>query len=361
MLRHVLGDSVFFNSFRAYAQDPRFRFGVATTEDFRQVCESVSGKELGYFIDEWIYGEKYPAYTYSWSAVPDTNGGFLVNIKLVQSTGTANPTFFAMPIDCKLKAGDWDTTVVLFNNSQRQLFIVHASRPPDTVELDPDNWILHDAHVTSGDKPFLVVDTRPTFFGTNDSLLRVDTTFLVRNIGFAPDSLSTSIAVDPGNAPPESAIAVFPSTFSLAAGDSQKVTFSIRPRLIPPGYYEVSVVIHSRFGQQLTFSKLMGFDKPAVGDVADLSGLPREFALSQNYPNPFNPSTTIKYELPQSSVVKLSVFDMLGREVSVLVDERRDAGVHEVKFDASGLASGVYLYRLQAGDFVQARKLVVVK
>lgn len=83
--------------------------------------------------------------------------------------------------------------------------------------------------------------------------------------------------------------------------------------------------------------------------------------MSQNYPNPFNPSTTIKYELPRSSEVKLSVFDMLGREVSVLVNERRDAGVHEVKFDGSNLASGVYFYRLQAGDFVQSRKLVLLK
>ena len=85
------------------------------------------------------------------------------------------------------------------------------------------------------------------------------------------------------------------------------------------------------------------------------------FFLHQNYPNPFNPSTTIKFELPKSSDVRLSVFDMLGREVSVLVNERRDAGVHEVKFDASGFSSGVYFYRLRAGDFVETRKLVLVR
>jgi len=91
------------------------------------------------------------------------------------------------------------------------------------------------------------------------------------------------------------------------------------------------------------------------------SDMPHAFALQQNYPNPFNPSTTIKYELPKSSEVRLSVFDMLGREVSVLVNERRDAGVHEVKFDGSNLASGVYFYRLQAGDFVQTRKVLVLR
>jgi hypothetical protein len=91
------------------------------------------------------------------------------------------------------------------------------------------------------------------------------------------------------------------------------------------------------------------------------AGVPTQLALAQNYPNPFNPSTTIRYELPAASEVRLSVFDMLGREVSVLVNERREAGVHEVRFDASGLSSGVYLYKLQAGDAVQTRKLAFVR
>ena len=89
--------------------------------------------------------------------------------------------------------------------------------------------------------------------------------------------------------------------------------------------------------------------------------LPPAYGLSQNYPNPFNPSTTIKYELPKSSMVRLSVYDLLGREVSVLVNERRDAGVHEVKLDASGLSSGVYLCRLQAGDFTQTKRLLLLR
>ncbi len=83
--------------------------------------------------------------------------------------------------------------------------------------------------------------------------------------------------------------------------------------------------------------------------------------MAQNYPNPFNPSTSIKYELPKSSFVRLSVHDMLGREVSVLVNDRRDVGVHEVKFEGAKLASGVYFYRLQAGDFTQTKRLLLLK
>jgi hypothetical protein len=82
---------------------------------------------------------------------------------------------------------------------------------------------------------------------------------------------------------------------------------------------------------------------------------------TRTIPNPFNPSTTIKFELPKASMVRLTVYDMLGREGAVIVNERRDAGVHEVKFDGAGLSSGVYLYRLQAGEFVQTLKLVLLQ
>jgi hypothetical protein len=91
------------------------------------------------------------------------------------------------------------------------------------------------------------------------------------------------------------------------------------------------------------------------------AGVPLAFTLDQNYPNPFNPSTTIKYKLPNSSDVRMSVFDMLGREVTVLVNERREAGVHKVEFDGSGLSSGVYFYRMGAKSFVQTRKLLLLR
>ena len=89
--------------------------------------------------------------------------------------------------------------------------------------------------------------------------------------------------------------------------------------------------------------------------------VPKTFALQQNYPNPFNPSTTIIFELPKTAHVNLKVFDILGREVVLLVNERKAPGKYEVKFDGSNLASGVYFYRIQAGDFVQTRKLVLLK
>ena len=92
----------------------------------------------------------------------------------------------------------------------------------------------------------------------------------------------------------------------------------------------------------------------------------RSFHLAQNYPNPFNPTTTIRYELPVQSEVKLEVFDVLGRRVATLVNARLSAGQYDATFDASSLSSGVYFYRLQASGaanhhFIQTKKMILVK
>jgi hypothetical protein len=99
------------------------------------------------------------------------------------------------------------------------------------------------------------------------------------------------------------------------------------------------------------------------GNVTSANGkqLPELFVLMQNYPNPFNPSTRIAYELAANVHVRLTVLNMLGQEVAALVDGTQETGYHEVKFDATGLSSGVYFYRLQAGTFVETRKLLLVR
>jgi hypothetical protein len=89
--------------------------------------------------------------------------------------------------------------------------------------------------------------------------------------------------------------------------------------------------------------------------------LPKTFALNQNYPNPFNPSTTIAYALPQAAVVTLKVYDVLGREVATLVNEKKIAGSYSVSFDGSRFASGVYFYRLTSGNDVQTKRMMLIK
>jgi hypothetical protein len=90
-------------------------------------------------------------------------------------------------------------------------------------------------------------------------------------------------------------------------------------------------------------------------------GLPVVYSLDQNYPNPFNPSTTISFDLPTGDHTSLKVFNLLGQEVSTLVSGLLPAGSHTVVFDATGLSSGMYFYRLESGTFLATRRMMVVK
>jgi hypothetical protein len=98
-----------------------------------------------------------------------------------------------------------------------------------------------------------------------------------------------------------------------------------------------------------------------ITDVEDNYEIPSSYALHQNYPNPFNPTTIISYELPKQSHVVLKVYDLLGREVSTLVNEENSAGLHKVELNGKQLSSGVYFYRLTANDFVQIKKMLLMK
>ncbi|HEX2788362.1 MAG TPA: T9SS type A sorting domain-containing protein [Ignavibacteria bacterium] len=90
-------------------------------------------------------------------------------------------------------------------------------------------------------------------------------------------------------------------------------------------------------------------------------GIPAEYSLKQNYPNPFNPATTINFAVPTNQFVTLKVFDKLGREIATLVNEMKTAGNHYVNFFADDLASGIYFYKIQAGDFTETKKMMLIK
>ena len=104
-------------------------------------------------------------------------------------------------------------------------------------------------------------------------------------------------------------------------------------------------------------------------DVEPISDLPKSYELKQNYPNPFNPSTKIRYTIPSVTLsgveetvsVQLKVFDILGNEVSTLVDEEKEPGIYEVEFSAVNLASGIYIYRLHSSEFTNTKKMVILK
>lgn len=121
---------------------------------------------------------------------------------------------------------------------------------------------------------------------------------------------------------------------------------------------ESAVSAHLNHGDHLD-SCNGGPDNIMGGEI--ISEIPHEYMLHANYPNPFNPVTTLKFDLPFDSEVTLTVYDMLGREVAALVNELKPAGRHSVTFNAAGLPSGMYFYKIKAGEFVQVRKMILLK
>ncbi|MCB9248825.1 MAG: T9SS type A sorting domain-containing protein [Ignavibacteriales bacterium] len=249
MLRKVVGDENFFNSLKTYLASPSLAYNVATTEDFKNVCEAVSQMDLDYFFNEWIYGENYPNYSYNWGFKDLGNNQFSIQLNLNQRQNS-NPTFFTMPIDIRVNTTLGDTTLPIFNDQQIQNFDFIVLGQPNSLEVDPEIWILRDIE-------------------------------------------NTTTSVNENN-------------------------------------------------------------------------LTEQFQLYQNYPNPFNPSTLIKFTIPSSAndklrTVLLKVYDVLGNEITTLVNEIKSPGNYEVQFDASNFSNGVYYYKLSSGNFVQVKKMMLLK
>jgi hypothetical protein len=192
---------------------------------------------------------------------------------------------------------------------------------------------------------------------------RIDTILYVYNQGTAPDSVYTSIFYDVVD--PDSSLELTPMEFEVDPKDSIGITFTIYPpRINRTGFniYMPRIVVDSRFSIGPTHvEKTMKFHLVGTVGIEEETRNPSSFDLLQNYPNPFNPSTLIKYSVPERGLVKLSVYNLVGEEVSVLVNQEVASGFYEVTFNAANLPSGTYFYRLQAGNTVQLKKMLLMK
>lgn len=150
MLRHVVGDVTFFDILQSYYSDPQRAYGTVTTEDFRDICEAVSGMDLHQFFHQWIYEEYYPAYAYSWSAA---TAGMQWDVSLQLDQQQTN-YIFKMPVDVTVEFASGDSTFVVWDSLATQSFSLTVDSEPVAVRIDKDNWILRTV-----DEPI----TNPTF------------------------------------------------------------------------------------------------------------------------------------------------------------------------------------------------------
>jgi len=149
-----------------------------------------------------------------------------------------------------------------------------------------------------------------------------------------------------------------PENVTISAGDSVVINLS----LITPselGHYTADIILESNDPDLLITQLQVVLD--VVTGVEEENSLPTLYSLYNNYPNPFNPTTTIKYDIPEQSYVTIKIYTIVGEEVATLLNEEQNAGRYQIQWNASELASGVYFYRLQAGQFSDTKKLILMK
>ncbi|MFA8342785.1 MAG: M1 family aminopeptidase [Rhodothermaceae bacterium] len=151
MLRGVVGDEIFFQACRNYLNDPELSFGVAVTEDLQEHFENLSGKNLEYFFNQWIYGYNYPVYSLEYSYAKGGSNEYNFIFKLSQQSNT-KPSFFTMPVQIRVETEVKDTVLNFFNNQQSQVFTAKIEGKPKLIIFDPENFILKDVQAITGIK-----------------------------------------------------------------------------------------------------------------------------------------------------------------------------------------------------------------
>jgi hypothetical protein len=358
-----------FNELSGFPQDDYFglnvsfehdswNYGEVTTallDNYTNVIE-IWNENFGVYNDDiirpWIDGSSNRNYLLAGqeylgakNGYVDSNyvaGSFEYDILGVDSSFN-DISYYYVPPTSSTSYGDSLATLVtpqagtMFGQPLKDLFDSYTPAPdsmmfnPLGVYNSPDNLNWQDGfHAISGVQVDMMVETRGMGDNREQPIVRTIPTLAHRILGAGNKVIFH--AYDP---------------ISLTTANNSSFAY----------YNWVSTDTLNSMYQAL---KWFGIETTIVG-VDDDNFTVNSFTLVQNYPNPFNPSTTIQFSIPQSSKVTLKIFDILGREVSTLINENKSAGNYWVNFDASGLASGMYIYRLTAGDYTASKKMMLLK
>ena len=337
MLRGVMGDDAFFEGMYDYANDPRYMYGTITTREFQAVMEDHYGGDLGWYFDEWVWGMNRPYYRYSWIDEPIGNNQYEVFLHIRQTQPSPAPNVFTMPIKVYPRIGGADTLITVFNDSRIDDIRFVVNGDPTQLQFDKDDWILK--------------------FASNEAYgMNIVTTELPA----ATQNIEYSATV-------ESRGGQVPYSYAVQSGD------------LPPGLTldgdtgEISGVPTTVDDYEFTIRCTDSANPPNTDDqdyvlvvnsqvsVPDNKPLPEHFALVGNYPNPFNNSTLIKFQLAKPAVVHLSIYNILGQEVTTLQNGAMSAGEHAILWQADSVPSGIYFYKLTAGEHSAVKKLTLLK
>jgi len=311
------------------------------------------------------------ALTTGWNLVPNLRGGQNVDtfadvnqLNIATAMGSiADPNIIVKDV-----YGDiyWPAFGINTISSMREMqaYYVYVSSP-DILRYPADNFVAKESLKRSDTKvanTHFVVD----FNSDNSAIVLIEATELTglsngSEIGFfnSNDQLVGATVYTGGNI-----AATLWGQSSMKAEDEKGLkpgeTYSVKA--FDPNSGETVVLQNLRYAKGSNVYEHNAIGMVSGADLVNESDLPTEFTLEQNYPNPFNPSTNIRFSLANAANVQLEVFNIAGQRVASIINGTEMAsGMHSVSFDASSLASGVYLYRIQAGSFVATRKMNLIR
>ncbi len=338
MLRGVMGDEAFFEGMYAYANHPDHQYGTIQTREFQHIMEDYYGADLGWFFDEWLWGMNRPIYRYSWMSEETGNGRYEIFLHVRQTQGPPAPEVFTMPIKIYPRVDGVDTMITVWNDSREDDFRFIVSGNPTSLQFDIDDWILKNAYSESYE-------------------LNIVTTEL-----------------------PDGDLGEEYEALIEARGGNDPYSFEVTDGSLPPGLTlnentgEITGIPTIEWEFAFTIECTDSSNPPAtddqeyivvIGQPTDVTDedlqTPSNFALIGNYPNPFNNSTIIRFRLADPATVRLEVFNILGQKIETLQTGYMAAGEHELLWNGDTAPSGVYFYRLTAGDKSAVKRMTLIK